>query len=67
MSLRKKNKQTLNEIRNYCGAHRDKNGYKKLALINSIESNDMLYLASEFMITVSNLTLYFSRVMKSIT
>ena len=65
--FKKKNKQTLHEIRNYCGAHRDKNGYKQLALINSIESNDMLDLAAEFMIPVSKLTPYFSRVMKAMT
>ena len=65
--LKKKKKQTLHEIRNYCGAHRDKNGYRQLALINSIESNDMLDLAAEFMIPVSKLTPYFSRVMKAMT
>ena len=65
--FKKKNEQFLYEIRNYCGAHRDKNGYKQLALINSIEPNDMLDLAAEFMIPVSKLTLYFSKVMRAMT
>ena len=35
--FKKKNRLILHEIRNYCGAHRDKNGHKQLALINSVE------------------------------
>ena len=65
--FKKKNKEILQEIRNYCGAHRDKNGHKQLALINSIESNDMLDLAAEFMLPVSKMTPYFSKVMKAMT
>ncbi len=65
--FKKKHRLILHEIRNYCGAHRDKNGYKQLALINSVESNEMLDLAAEFMIPISKMTLYFANVMKAMT
>ena len=65
--FKKKNKEILYDIRNYCGAHRDKNGHKQLAMINSIESNDMLDLAADFMIPVSKMTPYFSEVMNAMS
>ena len=48
----------LQEIRNYCGAHRDKNAYQQLMIINNIETNDLLKLTAEFMVPVAILTPY---------
>jgi len=65
-SFKKNNKEILSEIRNYCGAHRDKNAYKQLQVINSIEMNDVLEITRQFMQPVSQLTQYFTKVMASI-
>lgn len=64
-SFKKNNKEILSEIRNYCGAHRDKNAYEQLRVINSIEMNDILELCRQFMQPVSQLTQYFTKVMAS--
>lgn len=61
--FKNQNKDALQEIRNYCGAHRDKNAYKQLEVINNIETNDLLKLTADFMKPVSKLTPLFSEVM----
>jgi len=55
----------LQEIRNYCGAHRDKDAYKQLLIINNIDLNDLLGLLGDSMNPVSRLTLFYSKVMNA--
>ena len=59
------NMQFLHEVRNYCGAHRDKEAYKQLAIINSIEADNLLELLVDFMQPVSRLTPFYSKVMSA--
>lgn len=55
----------LQEIRNYCGAHRDKEAYKQLMIINNINSDNLLGLLVDFMQPVSKLTPFYSKVMRA--
>jgi hypothetical protein len=60
------NKEFLKEIRNYCGAHRDKNAYQQFSIINSVEPNLLLGLTAEFMAPIKKLSSFFIEVMDSI-
>jgi ElaB/YqjD/DUF883 family membrane-anchored ribosome-binding protein len=59
------NMKFLQEVRNYCGAHRDKEAYKQLLIINSINTDDLLVLLADFMQPVSRLTPFYSKVMNA--
>lgn len=55
----------LQEIRNYCGAHRHKEAYKQLMIINNIDSENLLGLLADFMQPVSKLIPFYSKVMRA--
>lgn len=59
------NMKFLQEVRNYCGAHRDKEAYKQLAIINNLETDNLLELLADFMQPVSRLTPFYSKVMNA--
>lgn len=63
--FKKENRVVLQEIRNFCGAHRDKNAYKQLKIISQIEPNILLELTGQFMKPVAKLTPFFGRVMET--
>lgn len=65
--FKKNNIILLKNIRNYCGAHRDKNAYKQLIAINNIDIHQLDKVTQEFMIPISKLTSYNTEVLKSMS
>ncbi len=65
--FKQKNKSFLQKVRNYCGAHRDKNAYQQLVTIEKIDTNNLFELTAEFMVPVVKLTSYFTDVMRLMT
>lgn len=66
-TFKKNHENRLSELRNYCGAHRDKNAHEQLKHIRSITISELAGMATEFMIPVVMLSSFYREVMKSMT
>lgn len=66
-SFKNQHNKFLQRIRNYCGAHRDKNGYDQIMIIKSVDPDELLSITAEFMKPVARLIPFFSNVMNTMS
>ena len=65
--FKKRNNDYLKDVRHFCGAHLDHNGYKMVKIIEGIDPSHIFNLTSEFMSPVNDLIPYLETVFSSMT